>query len=310
MTSEPQKARILVESDSSEEPFFVEVGDCLTIGRSKNNQIVIDDPKASRRHAEIQLGGHGRHRLSDLGSVNGTWLNGRRLTAPKDLLNGDEIRIGGVQLLYMASTESAVTDATVGSGTAADLRVEWVVVLVSDIRNYTGMSENLPQENFSSFIMDWFAKCKEVIDQHGGLIDKFIGDAVMAYWTVLDRSEPAGEIRSALDSALALMRSADEFSVRLSGEYPEHSFRIGVGISMGDALLGNIGTGELQSFTLVGDTVNLAFRLESLTKEKKMPIIVSGNLTQYAGEGYSFSNLGETTVKGRAEPVSIAALAL
>jgi adenylate cyclase len=75
-------------------------------------------------------------------------------------------------------------------------------------------------------------------------------------------------------------------------------------LTIGDAMQGNVGTGENQSFTVVGDSVNVAFRLEALTKEKKTPVIVSKSIMESATSEYRFQDLGETSVKGRKEPVS------
>ncbi len=83
-----------------------------------------------------------------------------------------------------------------------------------------------------------------------------------------------------------------------------------MGLNVGDAMLGNVGTGENQSFTVVGDSVNVAFRLESLTKEKSAPVVVSRSVVDAADREFRFRDLGLGEVKGRKEPVSIWALEL
>jgi adenylate cyclase len=302
-----QSAKLVVTEEGKAES-VVEIGERLTIGRSASNLLTLDDHKASRSHAEIRHVGGGRYRLSDVGSANGTWLNGRRLTIPKDLQDGDQIQIGGVQIRFVAQVAPRVSSVTASTGTALDLRNELVIVLVVDIRNYTTMSETLPNREFSQFIAEWFREGTEIIETNGGTIDKFIGDAVMAYWVAARKSDPEKEVNAVLKTAHEFIERAELFSNRLSGLFPGHDFRVGMGINMGDALLCNVGTGEYQSFTVVGDSVNVAFRLESLTKEKGTPVVVSKSVTEYASGEYRFSDLGKVEVKGRHELVSIWAM--
>jgi class 3 adenylate cyclase len=286
----------------------IELPNLLTIGRSPTNQLVVDDQNASRMHAEIRLIAGGRYCLFDVGSSNGTWLNGRRITAPQNLVDGDQITIGDVHVHFKASGVAGTNDASLNSGTALLMRNELVIVLVADIRNYTTMSEVLPSVEFSRTISDWFRKASDIIEKNGGMVDKFIGDAVMAFWVVAARSDPGRETDAALDSAQDLIACAEAFSREFSIHFPGYLFRIGVGLNMGEALLGNVGTGKNQSFTVVGDSVNVAFRLEALSKEKGAAIIVGCSIMEHARKTYDFENLGFVEVKGRVESVPVYAL--
>jgi adenylate cyclase len=172
------------------------------------------------------------------------------------------------------------------------------------------MSEALPSRELSLLLSDWFQQTSHIIERHSGTLDKFIGDAVMAYWVIPPESNASNEANLALAAARDLIACARTFSQRLSADFPEYTFRIGVGLNTGDAMLGNVGTGVNQSFTVVGDSVNVAFRLEALTKEKKTPVIVSKGVMEAAGSEYQFHDLGEATVKGRKEPISTWALKL
>jgi adenylate cyclase len=302
-------AKLIVTHEGKPE-VTIELADRLTIGRSTNNQLVVEDQKASRNHAEIRHIGGGRYRINDVGSANGTWINGRRLTVPKELEDGDQILIGSVQLKFVAPPVTRTQEVTMSTGTALFMRNELVVVLVADIRNYTGMSEVLPNREFSRLISEWFRESSDIIESHGGTIDKFIGDAVMAYWVAASKTEPQKEVNASLRTACDLMERAALFSQRVSSQFPGNTFRIGVGLNMGDAMLGNVGTGEIQSFTIVGDSVNVAFRLEALTKEKASPVVASRNITEAAEPQFKFRDLGLAEVKGRKEPVSIWGLEL
>src|SRR5262249_49270286 len=151
---------------------------------------------------------------------------------------------------------------------------ETVVVLVADIRNYTGMSEVIPSHDFSILIADWFREAGDIVERQGGIVDKFIGDAVMAYWLVAERSHPEPEVDGRRRAARDLVRTSAAFAGRIAGQFPDQTFRIGVGVNLGDAVAGNVGGGGHPSFTIVGDSVNLAFRLESLTKERGCTVVV------------------------------------
>src|SRR5262249_14498064 len=163
-----------------------------------------------------------------------------------------------------------------------------VVILVSDIRNYTSMSETLPVHDFSRHVSDWFREASGLIERHGGIIDKFIGDAVMAYLAVPGGSEGEDETNSALQTYAQINALAEVFSQRLQQKFPGQQFRVGVGLNLGWAVYGNVGTGSHQSFTIVGDCVNVAFRLEALCKDRKCPVIVSRAVADRAEPRFSF----------------------
>jgi adenylate cyclase len=290
-----------------------ELGERLTVGRAKQSDVVIDDPRASRNHAEIFRAREGKYLVTDLGSINGTWVNGRRLSAPRNLQEGDIVVIADVALRFVAPivpAKATAPESQSAAGTAAFLRQEWVIVLVSDIRGYTRMSESLPQAEFSALITEWFRECREAVESNGGTIDKFIGDAVMAYWIVGDKSNLGAQVNAALEAAKGMDARAKAFSKRFSERFTDHCFRIGIGVNMGDAIVGNVEERDPRSFTLVGDSVNIAFRLESLTKELGHTALVSNEIRQNASPAFRFDDLGETKVKGRLEPVTICALLL
>lgn len=310
-----QVAKLVVSIEGQADQ-SIPLADLLTIGRSTTNQLVLPDANASRRHCEIRANGPGRFRLFDLGSANGTWVNGRRLTAPKDLDDGDQVVIGNIVMRFVApeaaKAEEEEGEESLGGGmfaTAVAMRNETVVVLVCDVRGFTRMNEELPAREFAQIISDWFKQATEVIESNGGTIDKYIGDAVMCYWTC-PRDSSANECNASLKAAVELMELADDFSIRVSTQFPKYDFKIGVGINVGEAIFGNVGTAGNASFTIVGDCVNVAFRLESLCREKKAPVIVSRGVADQAQPQFMFADLGEAEVKGRREPVPIRALRL
>jgi adenylate cyclase len=148
-----------------------------------------------------------------------------------------------------------------------------VAVLFSDIRGYTAMTEGLGPEEVVEVLNEWFTEATRAIRKHGGVVDKFIGDAVMALFGVPEpRPDAAADaVRAALEmrDALATMNMRN---LALGGK----EIGIGVGVDSGEAVVGYIGSHLRQSYTAIGDTVNTASRLESATKEHHCDILISG----------------------------------
>jgi adenylate cyclase len=179
-----------------------------------------------------------------------------------------------------------------------------LTVLFSDIRGFTSMSEQLPAEVVIRLLNEYLEAMAEVVFRHEGTIDKFIGDAVMAFWgapvPVPDHARRAAE--TALDMCAELRTLND----RWAAAGIEQRLAIGVGIHTGEAIVGNIGslTRKLD-YTAIGDTVNLASRLEGLNKEYDTTILVSAATAAAAGGGYDMHDLGEVRVKGKEHGVGI-----
>lgn len=307
-------ARLIILRDGKAED--IDLGEGLSIGRSSKNDLVLNDNNTSRRHADIRRVEPTRFVISDLGSANGTWINDRRLAAPQRLHDGDTIVIGESSMTFVGPAEGMTTHTGFTthtrstSATSVSMRNESVIVLVADIRNYTGMSETLPSKAFSRLITDWNGAVTAIIEGRSGILDKFIGDAVMAYWVLADAENPTEEVASALVAARKITELAQEFSERVSSEFTGHSFAIGMGLNLGEAIFGNVGTGDNPSFTIIGDSVNVAFRLEALSKSKGHTVVVSQAIVDHASKWFRFRPLGRETVKGRTEPLTIAALKL
>ena len=300
---------LLVKPEHDPE-YGIELGENLSIGRAQENRFVIDREAVSRHHAEIRCSGLDRYVIVDLGSANGTWLNGRRVSAHRELKEGDEIVIGELLMVYRAGEGGGgASGPEVGmASTPMNLISETVVVLVSDIRNYTGMSEVLPAKDFCRLTARWFRKSGEIIERYGGTVDKFVGDAVKAYWIIRDPDEAGLVVDNALTAARDTLLLSHRFSEDLTAKYESHAFRIGIGLNFGPALLADIGAGINPSLTAVGDTINVAFRLESLTKEKGFPVLVSSAVAEKASQDFKFEALGDVEIKGRRKSVSVLAL--
>jgi class 3 adenylate cyclase len=180
-----------------------------------------------------------------------------------------------------------------------------VVVLFADIRNFTNISEHSSAQVVVEFLNAFFAKMGHEIITEGGHIDKFIGDAIMAVFGAFRASEnaPAEAIRAAV-KMLGALPSIDTTGLTLT----EGGFKIGIGINCGECVLGNIGFQNKMDYTIIGDNVNLASRLEGITKVYRHPIIVSEYMYNAVKDQFLFRKVDHVRVKGKEEPVGIYAI--
>ncbi|NLR76180.1 adenylate/guanylate cyclase domain-containing protein [Leeia aquatica] len=176
-----------------------------------------------------------------------------------------------------------------------------ISVLFSDIRGFTTLSERQPPEKVVQMLNGYFDLQVEAIDLHGGTLDKFIGDAIMAFWGApLSNPHHASE---AVAAALDMTDRLEQFK-RMLGEAGQ-GFDIGIGIHSGPAVVGLIGSTQRRlDYTAIGDTVNLASRIEGQTKGIAR-ILVSESTRLACGEQFEFIDHGEHQVKGREQPVRL-----
>lgn len=174
------------------------------------------------------------------------------------------------------------------------------VVLFSDLRGFTTFSEAHQPEVVVERLNEYFEKMVAAVHQSGGVVDKFIGDAVMATFGALNPLEhPAS---AAVRAAEAMRQGLAALNARWASQGLE-PFENGVGLHLGDVVVGPIGSEARKDFTVIGDVVNTASRLEGLCKEKGAHVIVSDGVYQQLvdSERARFRSLGATTVKGRHE---------
>lgn len=175
-----------------------------------------------------------------------------------------------------------------------------ITVLFSDIRGFTTISESRSPEEVVTLLNRYFDLQVAAIFEQAGTLDKFIGDAIMAFWNApLDVPDHAVK---AVRAALAMSRALKVFQQEL-GEFGEH-FDIGIGIHTGPAVVGFLGASQRLDYTAIGDTVNLSSRIEGQTKGVAR-ILVSEATRDACGNVFEFIDHGEVTVKGRHRPVRL-----
>ncbi|MCU0642055.1 MAG: adenylate/guanylate cyclase domain-containing protein [archaeon] len=175
-----------------------------------------------------------------------------------------------------------------------------ITVFFSDIRDFTPLSEKLSPEELVSLVNEYMTEMTKVILKHNGTVDKFVGDAIMAIWNA-----PLEEKQHAL---LACQSAVEQIKVlgRLNKKWAKKKInvRIGCGINTGEAIIGNMGSEDRFDYTAIGDNVNLASRLEELTKEHAAKIIVAESTYLLVKNKFKFRRLGSVKVKGKNKPVN------
>jgi adenylate cyclase len=177
-----------------------------------------------------------------------------------------------------------------------------ITVAFCDIRGFTTLSEHHSPEEVVDLLNRFFTRISDPILRHGGTLDKFIGDAIMAFWgaPVARQDDPIRAVRCALD----MLRESAAFSAELEAQ-GKAPLGVGIGINTGWAIVGNIGSPERMGYTAIGDTVNIASRLQDLTKEYQAGLLISHTTFEEIDDLFEAERIGLVPVKGRTEPVGI-----
>jgi adenylate cyclase len=176
-----------------------------------------------------------------------------------------------------------------------------MTVLFSDVRNFTSLSEGLPPEELSRLMNEFLTPLTEAIHHNQGTIDKYMGDAIMAFWgaPLRDPLQATHAVRAALEMVRRVETIQADFMAR---GWP--AIRIGVGLNTGTMSVGNMGSEFRMAYTVLGDAVNLGSRLEGLTKQYGVDILISATTREAAGE-LVCREIDRVRVKGKHEPVAI-----
>ncbi len=175
-------------------------------------------------------------------------------------------------------------------------------IMFTDIRGFTPLSEKLNPKEIVTLLNTYFTPMTALVRENDGTLDKFIGDALMAYWNApLDVPEhPRLAVATALGMQERLMVLNEQLLASLALE-----IRIGIGIHTGTAFVGNMGSKDLVNYTLIGDNVNLASRLEGLCPHYGVGIVASGSTREGCADAFAFQHLDTLRVKGKKRPVTI-----
>ena len=254
-------------------------GNC-SIGRSPKSAIVLDSPKASRRHAIINLQNVGEFWLIDLGSSNGTFLNKRRVHQPSRLCDMDQITIGDVAFTFRQPEE--ITNemrTTMAQQTIRETANIPCWLLVADIENFTPLSRSMVSDKLATLVGVWVATCKNIVEEHHGEIDKYLGDGFLAYWH--DDEKGAENLATALQKLKEIQKTEPRFRLALH--------------------FGLVSSGGLRSMgeeSLIGREVIFVFRMEKLAGSLGIHLLASEPARTKLGELMKCEPAGSYDLKG------------
>jgi adenylate cyclase len=176
-------------------------------------------------------------------------------------------------------------------------------VMFCDIRSFTSISEKLSAEELKTLLNQFFTPMTQIIFEHRGTIDKYVGDMIMAFW-----GAPLTDDHHAthsVEAALAMLAKCHQLDDVLSKQFNTQSIKIGVGINTGKMNVGDMGSIYRRSYTVLGDAVNMGSRFEALTKYYGVSLLIGEETYNQLGERYLCREIDKVMVKGKHEPISI-----
>ena len=255
-------------------------GNC-SLGRSAKSNVVLESPKVSRRHAIINVQNIGEFWLIDLGSSNGTFLNKRRVNHPVRLCDQDQIAIGDSLFTFRQPIEHGQDyQATIAQRTIREIENVPCWLLVADIENFTPMSRSMESDQLATLIGGWVAACKETIETHSGMIDKYLGDGFFAYWRDDDK---------ATENIANALRALKEAQAR-------NDPRFRLALHLGLVAIG--GVPSMGEESLMGKEVNFVFRMEKVAGSLGAALLTSAAAADKLGALLPGESVGGHELKG------------
>ena len=254
-------------------------GNC-SLGRSPRSGVVLESPKASRRHAIINLQNVGEFWLIDLGSSNGTFLNKRRVHQPVRLCDLDQITVGDVPFTFRQPEEvTSELRTTIAQQTIRETANIPVWLLVADIENFTPLSRSMVSDKLATLVGGWVSACKEVVEENHGEIDKYLGDGFLAYWH--EEKKSAENIAAGLEKLKQLQKNEPRF--RLVLHY---------------GLVSSGGMRAMGEESLIGKEVIFVFRMEKLAGSLGIHLLASAAAQKKLGPLVACEPVGTHELKG------------
>lgn len=259
-----------------------------SLGRSATNDIVIEDGKVSRRHALVHKQDDAEYWVIDLGSGNGTYLNGRRVVQPTRLANGDTLTLGDHSLSFNQIAARPISEPRanpMSAQTIISIKDAPCWLMVADIKGSSAMAARLSSTDMAMQVGRWMGDCKEIVDTHGGTINKYLGDGFLAFW-IADAIETE-HIVGAVQAMKALQSEGKAPRFRIALHYGKVAFG------------GSASHGE---DSLSGVDVVMAFRMEKIAGELACDLMVSEEARRKLEGPLSFRDLGSHPVAGLTGP--------
>jgi class 3 adenylate cyclase len=294
-----QEGALLTVLDGAAGGRRIRIAARLTLGRGEDVGLRIDDPEMSRAHAVVGPTASGLE-IQDLGSLNGTCVNGERISGPTLLAPGDVVKVGATRIEVLSVGEREPTAAPRSSPTPVDAEDELrpVSMLFADIVGSTPLAERLEPEDFTALIGGCVDRMCRAVEQYGGVIDAYMGDGIAAFFGFPAATEDDADraASAALSVVEAIGSYADE--VREIWRVPELNVRVGV--NSGQVAIGIVGGAERHPVAL-GDPMNVAARLQGAAAPGT--IVIGGATARKLRGRFLVAPLGQLAIRGREHPV-------
>ncbi|UXR65136.1 HAMP domain-containing protein [Bdellovibrio bacteriovorus] len=207
-----------------------------------------------------------------------------------------------VKSLFSKFHGSSVAEDLINKDIGVGGQTKEVVVFFSDIRGFTAFSEKRSPEEVVEMLNEYFGVMVKIINSHGGVVDKFIGDAIMAVWGAPKSSDR--DAHQAVRACLEMRRALQDLNERRIAR-SQPPINIGMGLHAGKAISGTIGSDERMEYTVIGNTVNTASRIEASTKAFGADLLISDTVIEKIGEDFKTELAGAAEVKGRSEALKM-----
>ncbi len=223
-----------------------------------------------------------------------------RIRQQEKLLSRSHAKLEHLQLHFGRFTPQEVIEHFAEPDGAYTPKMKSVTVLFADLKGFTKMCAQMEPTQIVSILNGYFRCMSEAISEHHGQVTELMGDGILALFGAV-RSNP-WQVQDAVKGALAMRKALVHYNEELrSKSLPELSF--GIGIHQGEVLVGIMGNFELSKFGVVGDTINVASRVESLTRVHKIDLLVSESVGKELDERFSLKRMPAVAVKGKAKPI-------
>jgi class 3 adenylate cyclase/Cdc6-like AAA superfamily ATPase len=294
-----EEGALLEFLDGAEGGRRIRIANRLTLGRGDEAGVLIDDPEASRVHAALAPTADGLE-IEDLSSLNGTWVNGGRISGPTLLAPGDVVKIGATRIEVVSVGERVLAPARRASPTPVDAEDELrpVSALFADIVGSTSLAERLEPEDFRALMGGCVDRMCGAVEQFGGVIDAYMGDGIAAFFGFPAATEDDAD--RAATAALSVVKAIDAYASEVRDRWNLPEIEVRVGVNSGQVAIGVVGAAERHPVAL-GDTLNVAARLQ--TAAAPGTIVIGGATAQKLGGRFLLAPMGQLAVRGRERPV-------
>ncbi len=301
----------VTQPDGTPLEVYLKDGETIRVGRIEPNDVVLIDRRVSRFHASVSASGSGLV-VCDLSSMNGTFVNGSRISTPRSVNSGDIIAVGDTVIKVTALSAVPLCDGqAIGDSAsmtlAAEMKAVKITVMLADVCSYTRISAQCPAADVTAMLQRWLNEASDIVRRHGGIVDKYIGDCVMAFWRDVPESacRAGGRAVEALRAGLEIRKVTQDLVD--AGHWPherEFPWRCRVALNSGDALMGSLG-GSSRHFTVVGDCVNVAFKIEDAAGKLNCDVVMSEGTAGSVSSEFAVRQIGTTMIDGRNEAVPV-----